>query len=98
MNALGFLGRNFASNFARQRVDEESTTHANLTMNSPDGEMNSAGLERLAPGEHVLVNAVDECAVEIEKKSRSVGAVTAHDLPQKGTRKNKSGETRRSFT
>src|ERR1051326_3863202 len=47
-------------------------------MNTPNSQMNSPCLKRLTPGEHVLINTIDECAVEIEKKRRecSGGLVT----------------------
>jgi hypothetical protein len=37
-------------------------------MDAPDGEPNVFSLERLTPGEHVLIDAVDERAVEIEQE------------------------------
>jgi hypothetical protein len=55
----------------RERVDEETTAHADLAVNAPHGEINPTGLERLAPREHVLIDAVDECSIEIEKKGLS---------------------------
>ena len=36
-------------------------------MNAPHRQMNSTLFERLAPCEHVLINAVDERSIEIEK-------------------------------
>ncbi len=39
-------------------------------MNAPYGEHDPFGLERLVPSQHVLINAIDECAIEIEKKGR----------------------------
>ena len=46
-------------------------------MNAPYGERDPFGLERLVPSQHVLINAIDECAVEIEKKGR---LRTLHEL------------------
>ncbi len=37
-------------------------------MDAPDGEVDAFRFERLMPGEHVMVDAVDERAVEIEEK------------------------------
>ncbi len=51
-------------------------------MNAPHGEMNPAGLERLAPRKYVLIHAVDERTVEVEKKggSRRRGVVVVSHL------------------
>jgi hypothetical protein len=38
-------------------------------MNTPDGQLHATRLKRLSPGEHMLVNAIYERAVEIEKES-----------------------------
>ena len=71
MYALSLFRRKLMTRLARQRVDEETSAHADLTMNAPHGQMDSAGFQRLAPGEHVLINAVDECAIEIEEEGLS---------------------------
>jgi hypothetical protein len=42
-------------------------------MDTPDREMNPAGLECLPPREHVLVNTVDERTIEVEQESCSAG-------------------------
>jgi hypothetical protein len=66
LQSLSLFFRNSVSGLAKQGVYEETTTHTDLAVNAPHGEMNSASLERLAPGEYVLVNAIDESAIEIE--------------------------------
>src|SRR5215213_2755244 len=71
MYALSLFCRNVVARLARQRVHEETAAHANLSMNAPHGQMNSASLERLAPREHVLIDAVDECSIKIEEKRLS---------------------------
>src|SRR5262245_59764765 len=69
--ALSLFHGNSVSRFAREGVDEEAAAHADLSMNAPDGQVNSAGLERLAPREHVMIDAVDERPIKIEKKRLS---------------------------
>src|SRR5207248_5836239 len=54
-----------------QRVDEQAAAHADAAVDAPHGELDPRALERLAPGEHVLVHAVDERAVEIEQEGRA---------------------------
>src|SRR5215213_8051392 len=71
MYALSLFRRNSVSRLARQRVDEETAAHADLAMNAPHGQMNSAGFQRLAPRQHVLINAVDKCPIKIEEEGLS---------------------------
>src|ERR1043165_3868655 len=67
MNPLGLFRRNGFTYLARQRVNEQTAAHTDLAMNTPDGKMNPAFLQCLTPREYVLVNAVDERAVEIKQ-------------------------------
>ena len=69
--ALGLFYRNSVASLTRQRINEQAAAHADLAMNAPHSQVNSAGLERLAPRKHVLIDAVDECSIEIEEKSLS---------------------------
>ena len=52
--------------FVEQHVRQQPAAHADLSMNAPDRELDAVGFERRLPGEDVLVDAVDERAVEIE--------------------------------
>lgn len=38
-------------------------------MDTPDRELDALGVKPLLPGQHVLIHAVDQRAVEIEQKS-----------------------------
>ena len=69
--SLSLFGRNLSPDLTSQSVHEESAAHADLAVNAPNGEMNPAGLERLTPREHVLIDAIDQRSVEIEKKGLS---------------------------
>jgi len=42
-------------------------------MDPPHGQPDAAQLERLVPGDGVLVHAVDEGPVEVEQEGRAVG-------------------------
>ena len=63
---------------SQQHVGEQPTAHADSTMNTPDREVDALRLERLAPGEDVMVDAVDERAIEIEQKSNFSAARARH--------------------
>jgi hypothetical protein len=69
LEAAGLFRRDAVTCFAQQGVNKQPATHTNLAMNSPDGEFHSAGFKRFAPREHMLVNAIHERAIEIEKES-----------------------------
>src|SRR5204863_8568858 len=43
---------------------------ADAAVDAPDRQLDAAGFHRLPPGEHVLVDAIDERAVEIEQECR----------------------------
>jgi hypothetical protein len=63
-----FLARELAPRLAQQRIDEETAAHSDPPMNAPHGELDPRFLERFAPREHVLVDAVDERSIEVEEK------------------------------
>ena len=68
--------RSLAGLIARRGV-AAAQPHPDLAMNAPLESL-PLGLERLLPSQHVLINAIVECAIEIEKKGR-LGAL--HGLP-----------------
>ena len=53
---------------AEEHVREQPAAHADAAMNAPDRELDALRPQRLVPGEHVLVHAVDERAVEVEEE------------------------------
>jgi hypothetical protein len=55
---------------AQEDVGERPAAHADLAMDAPDRQLDALGVERLAPGEHMLIDAVDERSVEIEDEGR----------------------------
>jgi hypothetical protein len=58
--------RDSVPGFSQQRVNEQTTTHTDLAMDTPDGEVDAAGLQCLSPCEDVLVNAIHERTVKVK--------------------------------
>ncbi len=56
------------ASLTQQHVDEQAAAHADPAMHAPDRQRDPLGLERLVPREHVLVDTIDERAVEIEQE------------------------------
>src|SRR4029077_3455069 len=50
-----------------QGVDEQSAAHSDAAMDAPHGEVDPLLPQRLVPGEDVLVDTVDERAVEVKQ-------------------------------
>ena len=53
---------------AKEHVGEQAARHADLAVDAPDRELDALLLKRLVPGEDMLVDAVDERAVEVEQE------------------------------
>jgi hypothetical protein len=51
---------NVAPGLAQQRIDEQAAAHSDAPVNPPDGERDAALFQRLAPGQYMPVNAVDQ--------------------------------------
>ena len=64
----GFFSRNVSLRFAKKRFDEKSPAHANSAVNAPNRQLDAGLFECFAPSEHVLVDAINQSAVQIEKK------------------------------
>lgn len=58
----------FHIRLAQELVGEEPAAHADLAMDAPDRKVDPFRVEGFLPGKHVLVDAVDECAVQIEQE------------------------------
>jgi hypothetical protein len=64
---LGYtLWRELGAGLSEECVDEEAAAHPDVPVDLPDGQLHAAALQRLAPGEDVLVDAVHERAVQVE--------------------------------
>src|SRR5258706_16301837 len=68
--AFDALGADLNSGLAEQLVGEQAPAHADLAMNAPDRQFDALRVERLLPGKDVLIDAVNEGAVEIKQEDR----------------------------
>src|SRR5882757_1881392 len=75
------LGRIVEPGLAQQYVGKQTPAHADLAMNAPHRQRNAFLIQRRFPCEHMLVHAVDERAVEIEKKSCFVACHAPRSRP-----------------
>jgi hypothetical protein len=74
LKAFDPLGVDFKPGFPQEHICQQAVAHADVAVDSPYRERDSFGLKRLMPSKHVLVNTIDERAVEI-KKERRLGAL-----------------------
>ena len=54
--------------FPFELVGKQAAAHPDLAMDAPDREVDALAIERLLPGQHVLIDAVHQRAVEIEQE------------------------------
>ena len=66
LHALHLVAADLTADLAQQRIDEQAAAHADAAMDAPHSKLDTAGLERLTPRQHVLVHAVDQSSVEVE--------------------------------
>ena len=78
---LAARGVDLVAALAQEDVRHQATAHADLAMDAPDRERDAFAFERFLPGEHMLIDAVDERAIEIEKKC---GVRDAHAGTRRG--------------
>src|SRR5690348_5256800 len=77
LQARSLLGAQWPAGLAQERVGEQAAAHADPAVDAPDGQLNACGLQCLPPGEDVLIHAVYQSSIEIEKERRS----RLHDRP-----------------
>jgi len=63
---------NRPTNLTQQLVREQASAHPDLAMNSPHRQLDAFLPERKVPGADMVVDAVDERAVEVEEKGNRV--------------------------
>src|SRR5437879_1770113 len=66
LHGLELGGRQAVAELAGERVHEQPAAHPDTAVDAPDGQRDPRALERGVPGDHVVVNAVDERPIEIE--------------------------------
>ena len=59
-------------------LNQEAATHTDAAMNAPHHQRQAHLFECLMPGQYMLIDAVDECAVKIEEESRAVRRRLSH--------------------
>ena len=67
LQARDLVAAQRSARLARQRGHEQATAHADAPVDAPHRDLDAERLERLPPAEHVLVDGVDQGAVEIEE-------------------------------
>jgi hypothetical protein len=64
------VGVDGLAGLAQQRPHEQPAAHADAPVDAPHRQLDPARLQRLLPGQHMLVDAVDQGAVEVEHEHR----------------------------
>ena len=82
---LQHLRPELLAGLACQRLGEESARHADLAMQSPHGHLDAFFLQRVVPGQHMVIDAVDQRAVEVEQEGRLLPRLD-HVSPRCGER------------
>ena len=60
----------FDPGLAKKLIGKQAAAHADLAMDAPDRQLDTLRIERLLPGENMLIDAVDQRAVEIKQEDR----------------------------
>src|SRR5262249_62388513 len=68
LQPLDSIGIYLASSLSQQHIGEQSATHSNFAVDTPDRKLDAFLLECFLPCQYVLVDAIDKGAVEIKKK------------------------------
>src|SRR3982074_2632996 len=66
------LGRHRMSRLPPHRIYQKPATHPDAPVDAPHGKLDTGALQGFAPCQHVLVNAVHQRTVQIEKECRRV--------------------------
>jgi len=75
LNTFRLFFRNRPSGFPPERLQHEPPAHADLSMDSPDRQLNPGGLGGLPPSQHMLVDAIHQRAVQIKEKGYGIKIV-----------------------
>ena len=60
------------ADLTKKSMCHQATTHADLPVNTPDCEVNPFGLEGFAPGQHMLVDAIHQGAIQIKQEGEAI--------------------------
>ena len=70
LQPLGIRATEIQSGLSQEGIYEQTAAHSNPAMNAPYRQFYTCALKCLAPCEHVLVNTVDQGAIQIEQERR----------------------------
>ncbi len=56
------------ADLSAESLNQQTATHADAAMNTPHSQGETQLFQRLVPREHMLIDAIDESAVKIEKQ------------------------------
>src|SRR3977135_401826 len=70
LQPLATLWIDFNRSLAQQLIGKEGPAHADLAMDTPDRELDLLCIKRSLPGKNMLIDAVDQRAIEVEQKGR----------------------------
>jgi hypothetical protein len=81
MSILKFLSEFWShamADLTAESLDQQTATHADAAMNSPNGQGETRLFKSLVPRENMLIDTVDERAVKIKKQSWGVIDLLIH--------------------
>jgi len=67
---LDAFGANFDPGFAKKPIGEQAPAHAYLATDAPNRQFDALCIERLLPCKNMLIDAINERAVEIKQEGR----------------------------
>jgi len=71
---LRLFGAHRVGGLTKKRVDEQAAAHPDAAVDAPHSELNPCPFQGLPPGQNMLVDAINQGAVEIKEESwRSTG-------------------------
>jgi hypothetical protein len=72
LDTVGLVLRHRMSDLTKKSVCHQAATHADLPVNTPDREVNPFGLEGFVPGQHMLVDAIHQGAIQIKQEGEAI--------------------------
>jgi hypothetical protein len=66
LHSRSLFGVERMADFPAERIHEQAAAHSDSPMNAPSRELDPGLFERFLPGKHVLIDAVDQSAIQVE--------------------------------
>jgi hypothetical protein len=67
--AIDALRTNLKTGFPQEHVGEQTAAHPNSAVNTPDRQIYALFVEGLFPCDHVLIDAIDQRTIQVEKEN-----------------------------